>query len=701
MAEQALRTGRGIMKEQVNTSSLPVEHLGKACQLRIESAAQLEDILALDQALWVATSAPFDALKMNQQVKHILDRDNSGRLTAGELCNMIRWLLGLLQHREGIDAMKDRLVPEDICVATDEGKSMQQLVKKLMHNADAMDDGVSLDLVRSAVQTIVQQPASSEGVILPEAAEEEQEQQFIADAIAVTGGTAHPRGGTGLNMAQLNAFFANIESYILLYAHGTDTSDSGYIRVMPFGQRTGEMAALVETLDEKMAEYFSICDWIRLDPSEKSRWWPVPVVEERAALMGGSVAAALQHVLLSEPGRDAKLRLHKPVNPRYERALASLRDIVWPVLHPDAPESDEIYWDRSDWKDFCDLIRPYTQWKEAMHQTGLQQLPVERLRQYVSSRTDADVATLIDRGIAKGALIEQLEKIEKLILLQKIMIPLVRNFVSFTDLHVADRRAMFEEGSLIMDGRHFHLAFRVFDHAKHIKIAAFSSIFLLYVDILGRDGSVLYEVVLPVVRGYKRSLMVDKRGIFITVDGVEMDARVKEIVDNPISMKEALIAPFRRLAEVITGRIEAVSDLASKELQKAGTGVVDGMNDSLTGRKTEAPKTTTSNMAAFAGVGVAVAALGSSLAYVIRVLVSLQWWQILGAVFTAVLALMIPTVILAFLKLNRRNLRYLLEGSGWALNTNMRLTRQQIRAMNTRPSFKTGLIFRSCTRRDP
>ncbi len=115
---------------------------------------------------------------------------------------------------------------------------------------------------------------------------------------------------------------------------------------------------------------------------------------------------------------------------------------------------------------------------------------------------------------------------------------------------------------------------------------------------------------------------------------------------------------------------------------------------------TAAAGAATSGMAAgglLLGGGVAVAALLSAMAYVGRVVVENPLAILLG-VAGATLLLMLPTTIRAFLKLRQRDLSALLEGTGWAINARMRLTRRQARTFTVRPPYPKGVRGRRAAR---
>ena len=77
------------------------------------------------------------------------------------------------------------------------------------------------------------------------------------------------------------------------------------------------------------------------------------------------------------------------------------------------------------------------------------------------------------------------------------------------------------------------------------------------------------------------------------------------------------------------------------------------------------------------GGGVALAALSSALAYIAKSLTGVPLWKILIGIGGSILAVMLPITIVAFLKLRKRDLSAILEGSGWGINARMRLTHKQ------------------------
>jgi len=304
-------------------------------------------------------------------------------------------------------------------------------------------------------------------------------------------------------------------------------------------------------------------------------------------------------------------------------------------------------------------------------------MEIDTLRRYIQPDLAQATRKLIAESSTTALALDNVRLLEKLILYQSNLMLLVNNFTSFPFLYDADRRAAFEMGTLIMDGRRFNLALKVDNRPRHAELARGSSIYTMYVEIAPKRNAPKYEVVVPVTSGGKGNLAPGKRGIFHDTKGGECDAQVVQIIDNPVSLSEAIVSPFQRLAKGLTGRIEAKngeaeSKLGPEEQQAEAAGERSG-------------KMATAGL--LLSGGVAIAALGSSLAYITKTVADLPWYAIIIGLFAAIAAVVVPTAIVAFIKLRRRDLSAILEGSGWAINERMRVTFRQSRFLTKRPAY--------------
>lgn len=69
---------------------------GRTYHLRIRGAEDLRHVLALDEALWVATNAPIATMHGDERFFALVDTDRNGRITACEVRGAILWTLSLL-----------------------------------------------------------------------------------------------------------------------------------------------------------------------------------------------------------------------------------------------------------------------------------------------------------------------------------------------------------------------------------------------------------------------------------------------------------------------------------------------------------------------------------------------------------------------------------------------------------------------------
>jgi ABC-type branched-subunit amino acid transport system permease subunit len=74
-----------------------------------------------------------------------------------------------------------------------------------------------------------------------------------------------------------------------------------------------------------------------------------------------------------------------------------------------------------------------------------------------------------------------------------------------------------------------------------------------------------------------------------------------------------------------------------------------------------------------AALGVAVGAIGGALATVGTKLAEMHWWQLPLVLVAVMLAISLPAVIIAWLKLRQRTLGPILDANGWAINGRVKI----------------------------
>jgi hypothetical protein len=232
-------------------------------------------------------------------------------------------------------------------------------------------------------------------------------------------------------------------------------------------------------------------------------------------------------------------------------------------------------------------------------------------------------------------------------------------------------------GSAVMDGRCLSLAVKVENLAEHSAIAKASSLFVVYLEITGAANE-KFLVAVPITSGTKGNLAVGKRGVFFDIHGKEYDAQVKQVIENPVSLREALGMPFVRLWRILEGRIETWSSSAEKGLETE-FGKALPATATATAAPAAAQAAQRSPTGAFMGLAFVTAALGSAFAFITKTFSSMNRQHIMLSLAAAAGLVILPITLVAYLKLRRQDLSSLLEGCGWAINARMRLDRKQRR----------------------
>jgi hypothetical protein len=258
---------------------------------------------------------------------------------------------------------------------------------------------------------------------------------------------------------------------------------------------------------------------------------------------------------------------------------------------------------------------------------------------------------------------------------------LLRNFVSFQDFYAKRGKALlgrgaddespwaiFQAGTLVIDQRACNLCLKVSDMVKHNTQAPDSGMFLLYCNCKHHASGQTMQIVAAMTVGDIRNLKVGKNALFYDRQGRDWEAEVVKIIDNPISIGQAFWSPYRKLGNWISGLI--TKSVADKE-SKSFTQITENLqNVPASTDKAAAP--VPFDIARFAGIfaaiGMAVGAIGAFLTSLLEQVIGMKAWALM--IIPALLIIISgPSMILAWMKLRKRNLAPLLNANGWAINS--------------------------------
>ena len=375
---------------------------------------------------------------------------------------------------------------------------------------------------------------------------------------------------------------------------------------------------------------------------------------------------------------------------------------------------------------------------------------VPALRTHIeTARFETRTRELIEESSVAAVALDGVKRVETLILFQAHLLELANNMAAIPDMFDPTSRAAMERGMLVFDGREFDLAVPVFDRARAERFAKMSPMFILFVLVGEKGGALREEYMVPVTAGEREHLVDGMWGIHFDVDGNERHAFIRAMAANPISIKEALLAPFRKAGDALQRALDKAADSQSASMNASVTQHADtaasttsNATETLRARGEEAravqtasptpagspptdsaPATAGSSLMGslpllLAGAGIAFAALagaaamivgplGNAASYLASFVIGLPIVAaapsgvqttvsvvalplaivlvVLGVLAVPLLMYCIPITIATWFRLRQRDLATLLEGTGWAINTRLYLNRALANQLTRKP----------------
>ena len=299
----------------------------------------------------------------------------------------------------------------------------------------------------------------------------------------------------------------------------------------------------------------------------------------------------------------------------------------------------------------------------------------KKIADYESGKAAAEAANAAALAAAQA----QYKPLEKLLLLSRDFCTLLRNFVSFQDFYAKRGKALlgrgddkdspwaiFQAGTLVIDQRACNLCLRVNDMAKHNAQAPDSGMYLIYCQCTLHATGEKMQIVAAMTVGDIRNLKVGKNALFYDRQGRDWEAEVVKIIDNPISIGQAFWSPYRKLGEWVSGLI--TKSAAEKEKKSFADMTAKLQTPPAAGQAAQpAPFDVAKFAGIFAAVGLAIGSIGTFLTSLLSEVKDMHAWALL--IVPAILIVVSgPSMILAWMKLRKRNLAPLLNANGWAIN---------------------------------
>lgn len=312
-------------------------------------------------------------------------------------------------------------------------------------------------------------------------------------------------------------------------------------------------------------------------------------------------------------------------------------------------------------------------WNELVEKIGAYEAEVAAINAENQAAADA-------RAAAVAAATAEFQPLIKFLRLKKDFYTLLRNYVAFEDFYADGEKAIFQCGTLIIDQRACDMCVRVQNAGDMGTFAPISGMYLLFCDCINKASGKTMSIIAAVTVGDVDDLFVGKNAIFYDRNGLDYDAKVTKIIDNPISIKQAFWSPYKKFGKWVKELInKSAAEKESKGFEDMKAKAADTTANAQAGAADPAAqKKQAFDIAKFAGIfaaiGMAVGFIGSFFVSLGQGIAALTWWQLILVIIGILLCISGPSMFLAYLKLRDRNIAPVLNANGWAINAKSKVS---------------------------
>lgn len=637
-------------------------------QVQLDNGADLLALKELDQKLWVALSCPTRGVEFDAKTMDMIDGDSDAHIRANEVLAAIDWAGGLLKNPDLLVQGSDKLALSDIDDRSAEGKHILASAHHILKSLGKPDASeITLADMADIDKIVVALEFNGDGVITPKQITHAELRSTVEDAIKCNGAVADVSGESGINQEISDQFFNDLAAYDVWYAQGSKDEAILFLR-----DNTVAAAGAFNAVRDKIEDYFTRCHLAAYDaraaePLSRS-------AGDYQEFAGQNLSAQSQEIAnfpLATIEANKSLPLLAGINPAWQKKVTDLREkIVVPLLG----KKDSL--SSVEWDTLCEKFAAFTAWQSSKPAGNVEQLGSDRIKAILMSDHQNDVNALINKDQAVAEEVQAIRSVEKLLRYNRDLFNLVNNFVSFRNFYTGKDKAIFQVGTLFLDGRSCDLCVKVDDIGKHAGFANASGVCLVYCECSRNEGKEKLTIAAAFTAGDSDFLMVGRNGVFYDRKGQDWDASVVRIIDHPISIRQAFWSPYKKLTKMISDQLQKFAASKSNAVDSKLHSTVTEHGSAVIAPATPAPKPpfdVGKFAGIFAAIGLAIGAIGGILTAIVGGLLSLKAWQMPLALAGLMLMISGPAMILAWFKLKNRNLAPILDANGWAINARAKI----------------------------
>jgi hypothetical protein len=652
-------------------------------QVKLETADDLRSLDQLNQKLWVALSCPTTGLELDEKTLGAIDADKDGRIRAPDVIAATRFACACLKDPLDLKKGETPLPLAAINPKTPEGKAVLDSAREILANLGKKDaDEITLEDTADTAKVFADTKFNGDGVVIPEAAEDEVLRAVAADVMACCGEKDDRSGKKGFDQETADRFFAALQAFDEWWkAAEADPA------VLPLGPATVAAADAVRAVKGKVDDYFARCKLAAFD----ARAQAALNREEKdyLAFAAKDLSITTEEVTglpLAQVEAGKPLPLRVGLNPAWSDRVAKLRDdAVAPILGPRDALTDE------GWAHILAKLEAHEAWVAKKAGAEVEKLGLPRVRELLAGKAKAQLDDLIAKDKAVEPQYDAIANVDKLIRYYRDLYKLLVNFVNFRDFYGRKDKGIFQIGTLYLDQRSCDLCVRADDMARHGTLAHLSRAYLAYCDCTRKapektDATKTVTEKMTIAAAFTAgdadNLIVGRNGVFYDRKGQDWDATITKLTDNPISIRQAFWSPYKRIMRMIEDQVAKRATAADTAVHASAmthsTKVITpeppkpGAPPAKPAAPAAAPAKPKFDVGVVAALGVAVGGITAALGMLLQSFFGLGLWMPLGIV-GLMLVISLPSMVIAWLKLRQRNIGPILDANGWAVNAKAKI----------------------------
>ena len=638
------------------------DNVGGATRVKITTGADIAHLGELDPKKWTVLSCPSTGLEIDEKSLKYIDTDKDGRIRVNDVVITAQWMTAAIKDADMLTKGDDSIDLDQFNQEDDNGKRLYNSAKQILANLGKEGNVISLAETEDSTAIFAKTPFNGDGIITVLTTEDLDEKAAIAAAVASFGGVDDRSGEKGVDAPLIEKFYQALTDYTAWQAAAVEP---------PYGADTDKAIEAYNALDAKMKDYFVRAKLASFSPESAAKLDVQATLIETISAdnLTGKTDDIASYPIARLTGK-AELSVDATINPAWAGKFTTLMGVV-------KPKEKTIT--EADWAAIGAAFAAYNAWKAAKKGGEVEALGLDTIKKLLADDKKQCLLDLVAQDTALKEAAEGIDMVDKFLHIYRDFYRLLRNFVTFQDFYSKKKsvRAVFQCGRLLIDQRECRMCMKVVDMGKHNTMAAASGMYLVYCDCVTPTKPTKLTIVAAITVGEVGDLSVGKNAIFYDNDGVVWDAVITKIIDNPISVGQAFWSPYRRLATTI-------ENLINKSAADKDAAMMKDLNTKVSSVPTTTPATDAKapaqpfDIAKFAGIfaalGMAVGMIGSFLTGLFEAIFDLKLWQLVVAFVGIMLVISGPAMVMAWMKLRRRNIAPLLNANGWAINAASRIS---------------------------